>query len=199
MGSRRIVIATANRGKVREIAALYEDAPIEWLAMHELGTPPDVVEDGVSFSENARLKARAISAWSGLPALADDSGLEVDALGGAPGVFSARFAGPNATDAENVALLLERLAGVSTEQRTARFHAVMVLWRPDGSVDEADGTCEGHICPHPRGESGFGYDPVFVPSGRTATFAELGPDVKNRISHRAVALRRLRPVLARTI
>ena len=197
MGVPRIVIATANRGKAREIAALYGDLPITWLAMHELGTPPDVLEDGASFSENATLKARAIAEWSGLPALADDSGLEADALGGAPGVRSARFAGPDATDAENVALLLEWLADTPTELRTARFRAVMVLWQPDGAVDEAEGTCEGHIGVCPRGESGFGYDPVFVPTGWTSTFAELGPEVKNSISHRAVALRRLRPALTR--
>jgi len=199
MSRPRIVIATTNRGKIREIRELCAGIPVAWVAMTEVGTPPVVVEDGPTFRENARLKAETIARWSGLPALAEDSGLEVDALGGAPGVCSARFAGPNASDAANVALLLARLEGVPPEKRTARFWAAAVLWWPDGQVDEAEGVCEGRIARAPAGTSGFGYDPVFIPRTENATFAELGTEVKNRLSHRAQALRRLQLLLLKRI
>jgi len=199
MGWPRIVIGTSNRGKVREISRLYADLPVEWVAMGDLGRPPETAETGATFRENARLKAEAVARWSGLPALAEDSGLEVDALGGAPGAYSARFAGPDATDAENVALLLRRLAGVPIERRTARFRACAVLWWVDGCVDEADGACEGRIASAPSGRSGFGYDPVFIPEGQSATFADLGREVKDRLSHRARALEGLRPAIMRRV
>ncbi len=195
MGVPRIVIATANAGKAREIAAAYDGLPVEWSAMTQVGTPPDVEETGVTFAENARIKARAIAEWSGMPALSDDSGLVVDALDGAPGVWSARYAGPNATDSENISLLLGRMASIPDGNRTARFSAVVVLWRPDGTFDEVTGSCEGRIAFEESGDAGFGYDPVFVPNGYSQTFAELGADVKDGISHRAEALRRMRPLI----
>ncbi len=203
MKRQRVVIATTNRGKIREIAELYPDIPVVWTAMSELGTPPVVVETGATFRENARLKAEAIFRWSGLPTLAEDSGLEVDALGGEPGVRSARFAGERATDEENVTLLLKRLTGVPQGRRTARFRTVTTLWwggsGSGAQSDEAEGTCEGRIAFAPSGTSGFGYDPVFIPEGYEATFAELGPEVKNRLSHRSQALNRLRAAILRRL
>jgi len=195
----RIVIATGNAGKAREITQLFSDLPVEWVLMHDIGTPPVVVEDGDSFQANSLIKARAISDWAGLPALADDSGLEVDALDGAPGVYSARFAGMGASDDDNVALLLDRMTDVPDPERTARFRAVMTLRWTGGHIDQSDGSCEGRIARSPSGTSGFGYDPVFLPVGYDASFAELGPDVKGRLSHRSIALSRLRPLLDRRL
>ncbi len=195
----RIVIASGNAGKIREIRDLFRDLPVELIPMTEVGNPPHVEETGETFRANALLKARAISEWSGLPALADDSGLAVDALDGAPGVRSARFAGPDATDDQNTALLLERLTDVPEDRRTARFHAVVVLYESEHMVIEAEGTCEGRIALASAGSHGFGYDPVFVPAGETRTFAQLGAEVKNRISHRARALERMRDALERRL
>ena len=194
-----IVIASGNAGKIREISDMFGDLPVHWIPQKEVGTSPEVVEDGTTFRENALKKASAIAEWSGMPALAEDSGLQVDALDGAPGVYSARFAGEHATDAENVALLLRKLEGVPPEARTARFRAVMVLLLPEGELIEAEGVCEGSIATKPSGDAGFGYDPVFVPSGEQETFARLGLDVKNRMSHRAKALANLRPPLLRRL
>lgn len=195
----KVALATRNMGKIREIVELYSDLPIEWVPIDSFGQPPEIDETGETFRENAILKARGIARWCGLPTLADDSGLIVDALDGAPGVRSARFAGENASDAENVRLLLERLADVADERRTARFWASIVVCWSNSDFDEADGLCEGRIAGAPSGKSGFGYDPVFVPQGYDQSFGVLGSDVKSRLSHRAIALERLRPLLERRL
>jgi XTP/dITP diphosphohydrolase len=165
-------------------------ARIESLREHpEVSLPP---ESGESYGENALRKARAVQAALGLPALGDDSGIEVDALGGAPGIRSARYAGPAAGDAENNARLLSALAGRSGGERSARFRCVLALVRSAGEELVVEGVCEGRILETPAGDRGFGYDPLFVPEGETLTFAQLPAAVKNRISHRARAAAALR-------
>ena len=190
--NQRFVLATANPDKAAEIVAVLRDAgaPAELTPR-----PPDVAEveeTGATLEENARLKAAALCAATGLPAIADDTGLEVDALGGAPGVYSARFAGPDATYADNVARLLERLAGVEPRHRTARFSTVAVAHWPDGREVAAIGEVDGTIAEAPRGSQGFGYDPVFVPAeGDGRTFAEMAAAEKHALSHRGRAFRTL--------
>jgi XTP/dITP diphosphohydrolase len=186
----RFVLATANPDKAVEIAAVLRDAgaPVELIPRP--GSVPDVDETGVTLEDNARLKAMALCEATGDPAIADDTGLEVAALGGAPGVHSARFAGPDATYADNVNHLLGRLAGI--EARTARFATVAVARWPDGREVAAFGEVEGMIAEAPRGEHGFGYDPVFVPTeGDGRTFAEMLPAEKQALSHRGRAFRTL--------
>lgn len=186
-----VVAATANPAKLAEIRQI-----LEWLVELAPRPPevPDVVEDAPDLVGNARLKARAIASATGRAALADDTGLEVDELDGAPGVRSARFAGEDATDAENVELLLHRLSGVV--ERRARFHTVAVLVAEGGEV-VCHGTCDGTIADEPRGAGGFGYDPVFVPvEGDGRTFAEMTPAEKHAISHRGRAMRALAAELA---
>jgi XTP/dITP diphosphohydrolase len=196
----RLVLASANPKKAAEIRAVLE-AAAPWVEL--LPRPsdvPDVVEDGDTLLDNARLKARALLAATGEAAVADDTGLEVDALGGAPGVRTARFAGEGATDAENVARLLAELDGVGPSDRTARFRAIALVAFPDGSELVAEGVVEGVIGTAPRGVAGFGYDPVFVPTegdGRTlAELAESGPVAKHAVSHRGRSLRALATQLA---
>ena len=191
-----LVAATGNAGKLSELRALLAGLDLDLRSLADLAGAPAVEESGDSFLSNARLKAHAIAAHAGLPALADDSGLEVDALGGAPGVRSARFArDAGAGDAANVATLLARLRTVPPAQRAARFRCVVVVARPDGAELVADGACAGLIAAAPRGTAGFGYDPVFLypPLGRT--FAELARAEKDRVSHRAAAIAALRPQL----
>jgi XTP/dITP diphosphohydrolase len=191
----RIVLASGNAGKLREFADLLADAGIELMPQSAFNTPPP--ETAVTFVENAIAKARHAARHSGLPAIADDSGLEVDALDGAPGVYSARFAGEHGDDAQNNRKLLAELKGVATQQRTARYRAVLVyLGAPaDPAPLIAQGTWEGRIGEAPQGTGGFGYDPLFVlPDGRTA--AELPADEKNRVGHRGQALAALRHALA---
>lgn len=193
----RLVLATANAGKIRELRALLADLPLRAASAAEIGLDPTVEETGLTFQANAVLKARACAAAAGLPALADDSGLEVDALGGFPGIHSARWV--TGADAARVAALLERLAGLEQQRRGARFHAVAALAWPDGRVATASGTVNGRIAERPAGVAGFGYDPVFLVEdgghcGRR-TMAELAPEEKNRLSHRARAVRGLWPVL----
>ncbi|MEZ4502487.1 MAG: non-canonical purine NTP pyrophosphatase [Dehalococcoidia bacterium] len=193
--SRRFVLASGNAGKVREFRAMLEGSAWQLLTPAEAGaTDVSVIETGRSYLENATLKAVAHAAATGLPALADDSGIEVDALDGRPGVLSARFGGPSVTsDAARSALLLRRLEGVPPARRGARFRAVLVLALPGDRTFVREGTLEGRIATAPRGANGFGYDPVFeLPDGRTA--AELGPE-KDRISHRARAMRAMMDVL----
>lgn len=187
----RIVIASRNPGKIREILAICADWPVEWLT-HEDRSWPDVPEEGATYLDNARLKARAVSGATGEAALADDSGIEVDALGGAPGPRSARYAGERATDEENLGALLRALEGVAERRRTARYRAVAVLAWLDGREARAEGVCEGRLRPEPAGSGGFGYDPIFQPRGFDRTMAELAPEEKDRISHRGRALRALR-------
>ncbi|MEW6143892.1 MAG: XTP/dITP diphosphatase [Thermodesulfobacteriota bacterium] len=180
-----IVLATSNKGKIREFAGLLEGVFGRIISLNDLESPPDVAEDGMTFSENAIKKARAIAAYSGLPALADDSGLAVDALGGRPGVYSARYAGEGATDRDNIRKLLTELRGA--EDRKARFVCVLALVTPDGKETVAEGSCEGIIIDEPRGKGGFGYDPVFFLPEYGKTMAEISPELKNKISHRARA------------
>jgi len=189
----RIVVATRNAHKVREILRICHDWPVEWVTDAPL---PEVEETGRGYLENALLKAEAAATATGQAALADDSGIEVDALGGGPGPRSARYAGEGATDEANLRALLRALAGIPRAGRTARYRAVAVLAPPEGEEIHAEGTCEGIIGTRPRGTGGFGYDPVFEPVGWDRTMAELTPEEKDRISHRGRALRALRDVLA---
>lgn len=195
--STKLLIATHNRGKLREYTALLAGLPFTLVTPDDLGLDLSVVESGNTYADNARLKAAAYAQASGLLALADDSGLEVDALDGAPGVRSARYA--LGDDADRVTALLRALdaAGVPAEDRAARFRCVIVLAAPDGRTWQTEGTCEGRIIDAPRGSGGFGYDPVFYLSAHGRTMAELPPEEKNRISHRARAAQALRPLLAR--
>ncbi len=187
----QIVIATGNPGKRREYRALLADLPVVLVMPEELGLSVNVEESGTTFEENAVLKALAYARAAGMPALADDSGLEVEALGGFPGVHSARWSGP--TDADRVNALLAKLEDVPWARRGARFVCVAALATPAGDVVTAAGTVEGRILFAPRGRGGFGYDPVFyvVEAGRS--MAELAPDEKNRLSHRGRAARAVRP------
>ncbi len=193
-----IVLASNNPGKLREIQALLASEALEIIQKGELGIP-EAEETGLSFVENALLKARHAARLSGLPAIADDSGLEVDALRGAPGIFSARFAGPNASDEDNLNRVLEELATVPPPERTARFQCLMVSLRhpEDPTPLICQGTWEGSILDAPRGTNGFGYDPVFFVPTEGCSSAELDGETKNRISHRGQALRSLVEALAK--
>ncbi len=181
-----VLIATRNPHKLREIRAILSVPGLSFVTAMDVPNLPDVVEDGRTFEENAVKKAVTWARSSGLWAVADDSGLEVDALGGEPGVRSARYAGEPAGDVANNRLLLARLHGVLN--RRARFLCVIALASPNGWTDVVEGRCEGHITDTPRGTHGFGYDPLFIPDGYDQTFAEMPPELKNRISHRARAL-----------
>lgn len=181
----RIVLATQNPGKVTEIRALLADLPVELIPARTLDAPPSVVEDKPTLEGNAHKKAEAYYRYTGLPALADDTGLEVEALEGKPGVRSARFAGAEATYADNNELLLRELEGQSN--RRAQFRTVVAFIDGD-EVRYFEGVCKGHIAEAPRGTGGFGYDPLFVPEGESRTFAEMPSDEKNAISHRKRAL-----------
>lgn len=190
-----LVIATGNRGKIAEISTLLEGLDVVLLPLDRVGPVEVPPESGDSFQANARCKAVAVARATGHFALADDSGLEVDALGGAPGVLSARFGGSGATDADRNRLLLERLGAVPLELRTARFRCVIVVADPAGPVHEGEGTCEGRIALAPRGRNGFGYDPVFEIPHLGRTLAEIEPGDKNRLSHRAKAMEKAREIL----
>jgi XTP/dITP diphosphohydrolase len=205
----RIVVATRSTHKLAELRELLHPARAELISLDEAGVPPDAdpIEDGRTFEANARLKARAYARLSGLPTLADDSGLEVDALGGAPGVRTRRYAGPSASDTENNAKLLGALDGLPPERRRARYVCVLALAHPSkearpGRVPilaQARGTCRGRIALAARGSGGFGYDPIFVPAGEPPggrTLGEWSAAEKNRISHRSRAARRMARRLA---
>ena len=187
----KLLVATHNRGKLRELTDLLGDIPYEMVSLHDLGIDRDVAETGETFAENATSKAEEYCRLSGLVTLADDSGLEVDPLSGDPGVRSARYAGPNATDADRIALLLENLRDVPPESWTARFRCVIAIAVPRLRTVLYSGQCEGRIVPEPRGDNGFGYDPVFQISELGLTMAELSADQKNRVSHRAAAARQV--------
>jgi XTP/dITP diphosphohydrolase len=188
-----LLIATNNAGKMRELNGLLADLPLSLRQLSEFPTIKEVEETGKTFAENALLKARLYGRQTNLWTLADDSGLEVDALDGAPGVLSARYAGPNASDEERNARLLAELSSTDDGQRTARFNCAIALHDPASGAEEVfDGTCEGRIAKHPRGRHGFGYDPLFIPTGYAHTFAELSEAVKQQISHRARALAAVR-------
>jgi XTP/dITP diphosphohydrolase len=191
----KLVIATHNAGKKREYDHLLKGLGLEMSSLDDLGIEQDVEETGTTFAENALVKARFYCRISGLPTLADDSGLEVDALHGAPGVYSARYAGEDASDEDRYRLLLAHLAQVPQEKRTARFRCVIAIVWPDGRECTVEGACEGTIAHEPKGQNGFGYDPVFFVPAYGATMAELSPGIKNAISHRARAAQAARDLL----
>ena len=188
-----IAIASRNPHKLGEILRICASWPVSWVTFDERPDAawPDVEETGETYLDNALLKGRAVAQELGLPALADDSGIEVDALGGAPGPRSARYAGPQATDERNLRELIRAVAGVPASGRTARYRCVAALCLPDGSDRHEEADCEGSLITSPRGSRGFGYDPIFVPAGWDRTMAELSPEEKDRISHRGRAFRGL--------
>jgi XTP/dITP diphosphohydrolase len=191
-----LLIATSNQGKIAELQSLLDSLPLGLRSLAEFPDITDVEETGTTFSENAILKARAYAGQTGLWALADDSGLEVDALGGAPGVFSARYGGAGLTDGERIERLLEELSQCAPQERRARFICVIAIAAPSGQiVNISTGKCEGQIAHARRGRGGFGYDSVFVPDGYEQTFGELSPEIKQNISHRALALQAARSFL----
>jgi len=195
----RVLVATNNAGKLAEIEQILAGEGLSLLSPQDIAEErpwapyPDVIEDGGTFEKNAVIKATTVAAHFGLLALADDSGIVIDALGGEPGVRSARYAGPDATDAENNSKMLSELKARPGAPRSARYRAVVALASPNGELITAAGDCEGAIVDDPRGTRGFGYDPYFVPEGYSESMAQLAPEVKNSISHRGAALRGLRP------
>ena len=191
-----LLLATTNRHKLEEYRAIFSDLPFTLLSPYDVHLDIHVEETGATFAENAELKARANAQASGLLALADDSGLEIDALGGAPGVYSARFAGQETSYEERFRLILERLRDVPVEQRTARFRCAIAIAEPAGYCHLVEGVIEGVIAGSPRGNQGFGYDPIFLVPEVGKTFAELAPEQKNRISHRGRAAHKARVLLA---
>ncbi|MCX6010979.1 MAG: XTP/dITP diphosphatase [Chloroflexi bacterium] len=191
----KLLLATNNEGKAREYKSLLKGVPFELVTPAELGISTEVAEVGKSFEENARLKATKLAAESRLLALADDSGLEVDALGGEPGTLSARYAGEGASDRDRVSYLLTKLEGVPQEKRTARFRCVIAIATPEGEVELCSGECEGIIAFEPRGNRGFGYDPIFYLPELRKTMAELPPELKNKVSHRGRAAEKACQVL----
>ena len=194
----KILISTRNRHKLRELSEMFEGTRYELVSLDALSDPPEVEEDKDTFRGNADKKARELAAFSGMVTVADDSGIEVDALGGRPGVWSARYAGVDGAeaDAANNRKLQEELADVADPDRTARYRCALAVVRPDGEARYSDGTCEGRIGREARGDGGFGYDPYFlVDDGSGRTMAELTADEKHAISHRGAALERLLPLL----
>ena len=194
----RLALATKNPGKIREVLDICADWPVRWLLATAPAAEgwPEVDESGQTYLDNALLKARAVASIAGAPAVADDSGIEVDALGGGPGPRSARFSGPTATDHDNLRLLIDRIREVAPEDRTARYRCVAACAWPDGREVWAEGECEGRLVLEPRGSGGFGYDPIFVPEGEERrTMAQLSGEEKNAISHRGRALRTLGDIL----
>ncbi|HBA89376.1 MAG TPA: non-canonical purine NTP pyrophosphatase [Geobacter sp.] len=193
---KELLVASGNKGKLMEFAELLQGVVEKVLSPADFPGLPDVVEDGDTFEANAVKKARAAALFAGIPVLADDSGLCVDHLEGRPGVYSARFAGPGAGDADNNALLLRELDGVPAGKRGAAFHCVIALCRPDGSCETFDGMLPGEILEAPRGSGGFGYDPLFLVPEYGQTFSELPMEIKNAISHRGRAMRQLKAALS---
>lgn len=187
-----LVIATRNKKKVEEIRRILEGMPVTLFTLNDFPGCPETEEDADTFKGNATKKALAIAHHTGRPAVADDSGLEVSALKGAPGILSARYAGQGADDKKNLEKLLSELRGVEKEKRGARFVCVVALVFPDGRVETFKGLVEGRIGTEPKGIGGFGYDPVFYPEGHETTFAEMSADEKDALSHRGIALSKLR-------
>lgn len=182
-----ILIATKNDGKLKEFKQIFEQKGIVVKSLKDINDDVEIVENGLSFEENARLKADGYAKSIGIPVLADDSGLEIDALNGRPGIFSARYAGDH-NDAANNAKVLSELGGIPDEKRTATFHSSVVVRKPDGSELVANGNLRGRILPVPRGNNGFGYDPLFFVEAKNKTLAEMTREEKNKISHRALAI-----------
>ena len=193
----KLLIATNNPGKLSEYRILLKGVPFELVSLSDTGIKTSVAEVGATFEENARVKALTLAKESQLLTLADDSGLEVDALGGEPGVMSARYAGENATDAERIRYLLAKLTAVPEEKRTAHYRCVIAIARPDGRTEICTGECSGFIALEPHGENGFGYDPIFFFPELGTTVAELPVDIKNRVSHRGQAAKKARRLLYR--
>lgn len=194
----RLAIASRNAHKLRELGRICADWPVTWLTIehHDPATFPDVEETGDTYLANAMLKAHATAIALGVPAIADDSGIEVDALGGKPGPRSARYAGEDATDEQNLDALMGALRGIPSGGRTARYRCVAAIAWPDGRQLHTEGVCEGALIAKRHGERGFGYDPIFVPEGWEETMAQLTAEQKDRISHRGRAFRGLREVIA---
>jgi len=196
-----LAIASRNPGKIREVLAICSDWPVGWRTAQDDPDAerwPAVEETGRTYLDNATLKAVAVARALGVPAVADDSGIEVDALGGQPGVISAVYAGEGASDRENLGRLLDAIRDVPAKERTARYRCVALLADPGGKITSAEATCEGMLVLEPRGAGGFGYDPIFVPVGYARTMAELAPAEKDRISHRGRAFRALGDRIRRT-
>lgn len=191
----KLLIATHNPGKVAEIGALLNGLPLEYFSLNDVGILQEIAETGDTYAANALLKAVFARRAAGLTALADDSGLEVDVLGGRPGLHTARYAGPDATHTDRWAKLLDELRGIPWEKRTARFRCTVALAAPGREPLTVEGTCEGLIAFEPSGSGGFGYDPLFFIAEHNCTMAELSEEVKNRISHRARAMQKARAVL----
>lgn len=189
---RKLILATRNKGKLKEIQVLLSDLDIDIMSLDEAENAPHVVEDGKTFMENAFKKAKVIAEATGIMALADDSGLEVDALDGAPGVYSARYSGEGASDASNNEKLLADLKGVSSGKRGAHFSCVIIVYHPSGQWISTEAKCEGEIAMNSLGDQGFGYDPVFYIPSIKRTMAQLSPEEKNSLSHRGKALEKLK-------
>lgn len=192
---REIIIATKNAGKVKDFETLFSPKGFKVKSLLDFPEIEDVEETGVTFAENATLKAEAISSALNKPVIADDSGLAIDALNGEPGVYSARYAGENKDDNANIEKVLQKLNDVPFEKRTARFHCALAIAVPGKRTEIVEGTCEGHILEEKRGENGFGYDPIFFIEKWRCSMAELTKEQKNQISHRANALKRLAPLI----
>jgi len=199
MKETELVLATRNRNKVKEIKQILKGLGLKILSLSDFPRLPEVKEGGKSFEENAIRKARKVSAFTKRIALADDSGLEIEALQGAPGVISSRFAGKSATDEENIQKVLRLLGALPSQKRKAIFRCVIAICLPTGEVKTVEGSCTGYITFKPRGRKGFGYDPIFWVSRYKRTFAGLNPKIKNRISHRAKALKKARKILKEMI
>jgi XTP/dITP diphosphohydrolase len=195
----KLLLATGNKAKLVELVSLFQELPCKLVTPSDIGISTDVDETGSNLEENARLKATALAARSRLLTLADDSGLEVRALGGKPGVLSARYAGTGASDAERISRLLSQMKDIPLNRRRAKFRCVIAVATPDGQVSLFSGDCPGLINFEPRGEMGFGYDPIFYLPRLGKTMAELLPEVKNRVSHRGKAARKAMPLLKRLI
>ncbi|ANF48310.1 XTP/dITP diphosphatase [Priestia megaterium] len=192
---REIIIATKNAGKVKDFETLFSPKGFKVKSLLDFPEIEDVEETGVTFAENATLKAEAISSALNKPVIADDSGLAIDALNGEPGVYSARYAGENKDDNANIEKVLQKLNDVPFEKRTARFHCALAIAVPGKRTEIVEGTCEGHILEEKRGENGFGYDPIFFVEKWRCSMAELTKEQKNQISHRANALKKLAPLI----
>jgi XTP/dITP diphosphohydrolase len=190
-----LILGTRNHGKIAEFRSLFKGMYIRLLSFYDFPDVPPVVEDGTTFQENAEKKAKTIAKATGRIAVSDDSGLEVDFLNAVPGVFSARFAGERATDRDNARKVLKMLDGVPWNKRSARFVCVICAATPKGKSVGAQGVCRGTISFEMRGSHGFGYDPIFIPNGYRMTMAEMEPELKNKVSHRADAMKKFRKVL----
>lgn len=194
-----LVLASRNKGKIEELKKLLSGLPVKVLSLSDFNCIPDIEETGSTFADNAEIKAKTVSSITGKYALADDSGLEIDALGGQPGVYSNRFAGPDATDEDRYNKVLDLMTGIPEQKRTARFRAAVSIATPDGDVITVEDKCEGRIAFEPQGNNGFGYDPVFYIPELGKTAAQLSPEEKNRISHRGKAMESTKDILMKLI